>query len=68
MIAIHSLTWVFTPPQRLDQTASDIKAETPEANIRSLIIDLNSLESVRKAAAEVNAYEEPIDVRCGSSS
>jgi hypothetical protein len=35
----------------MDQTTSDIKAEAPEANIR--IIDLNSLESVRKAAAQV---------------
>jgi NAD(P)-dependent dehydrogenase (short-subunit alcohol dehydrogenase family) len=46
----------------IDATISKIKQETPTANLRSLIIDLASLESVRQAAAEVNAYEEPIDI------
>ncbi|KAI8576450.1 hypothetical protein K450DRAFT_256819, partial [Umbelopsis ramanniana AG] len=48
--------------EALDDTIEKIKAETPSANLRSLIIDLASLESVRHAAAEVNAYSEPIDV------
>ena len=38
------------------------KDETPSANLRSLILHLASLESVKNAAAEVNAYAEPIDV------
>ncbi|CAO3674655.1 unnamed protein product [Umbelopsis ramanniana] len=46
----------------LDATMTKIREETPTANVRGLIIDLASLESVRKAAAEVNAYEEPIDI------
>lgn len=46
----------------LDETIQKIKEETPDANLRSLIIDLASLQSVRHAAAEVNGYEEAIDV------
>jgi NAD(P)-dependent dehydrogenase (short-subunit alcohol dehydrogenase family) len=48
--------------EALDQAIEKIKAEIPSANLRSLVIDLASLESVRHAAAEVNAYSEPIDV------
>jgi len=48
--------------EALDDTIGKIKAETPSANLRSLILDLASLESCKKAAAEVNAYAEPIDV------
>lgn len=40
-----------------------IKSETPNANLRKLILDLSSLAAVRKAAAEVNTYTEPIHVR-----
>lgn len=47
---------------RLDETEVAIKAETPTANIRQLIVDLGSLISVRTAAKEVLAYEETIDV------
>ncbi|KAG2175316.1 hypothetical protein INT44_007804 [Umbelopsis vinacea] len=48
--------------EALDDAIEKIKAETPSANLQSLVIDLASLESVRHAAAEVNAYSEPIDV------
>jgi NAD(P)-dependent dehydrogenase (short-subunit alcohol dehydrogenase family) len=46
----------------LDDTIQKIKEETPSANLRSLVLDLSSLESVRRAAAEVNAYPESLDV------
>ncbi|KAL8293625.1 hypothetical protein RQP46_000326 [Phenoliferia psychrophenolica] len=46
---------------KLDETAALIKAESPEAKLRQLLVDLSSLESVRKAAAEVNSYSEAID-------
>ncbi|KAJ7366259.1 hypothetical protein DFH08DRAFT_678623, partial [Mycena albidolilacea] len=36
--------------------------EVPGANIRQLVLDLSSLAAVRKAAAEVNAYAEPLHV------
>jgi len=39
-----------------------IKKEIPSANIRRLTLDLSSIDAVRKAAAEVNAYPEPIHV------
>ncbi|KAF7348063.1 Short-chain dehydrogenase/reductase family protein [Mycena sanguinolenta] len=39
-----------------------IKKDVPSANIRQLVLDLTSLASVRKAAAEVNAYTEPLHV------
>jgi NAD(P)-dependent dehydrogenase (short-subunit alcohol dehydrogenase family) len=48
--------------ESLDYAIQKIKAETPSANLRSLLLDLASLESVRHAAAEVNAYSEDIDV------
>lgn len=48
--------------ESLDETIQKIKAESPNANLRSLILDLSSLESVRQAAQEVNQYPETIDV------
>jgi NAD(P)-dependent dehydrogenase (short-subunit alcohol dehydrogenase family) len=48
--------------ESLDDTIQKIKAETPSANLRPLLLDLASLDSVRLAAAEVNAYPEAIDV------
>jgi NAD(P)-dependent dehydrogenase (short-subunit alcohol dehydrogenase family) len=44
-----------------------IEKEVPSANIRRLIFDLSSLAAVRKAAAEVNAYAEPLHVGLGLS-
>ncbi|KAJ7677021.1 hypothetical protein DFH06DRAFT_1034380, partial [Mycena polygramma] len=50
------------PPNRLNLAEEAIKKETPTANIRQLVLDLSSLAAVRKAAAEVNEYSEPIHV------
>lgn len=47
--------------ETLQATENAIKAETPDANTRLLIIDLSSQESVRRAAAEVNNYPERLD-------
>ncbi|KAJ6453142.1 NAD-P-binding protein [Mycena sanguinolenta] len=47
---------------KLKLSEEAIKKETPSANIRRLILDLSSLAAVRKAAAEVNAYPEPLHV------
>ncbi len=47
---------------RLKLAEDTIKNETPSANIRPLILDLSSLASVRKAAAEVNEIPEPLHV------
>ncbi|KAH8551425.1 short-chain dehydrogenase [Umbelopsis sp. PMI_123] len=65
VIAKHHAALVIVAGRKqesLDDTIQKIKAETPSANLRSLILDLASLESVRHAAAEVNAYPESIDV------
>ncbi|KAJ7183428.1 NAD-P-binding protein [Mycena filopes] len=48
--------------ERLKLSEEAIKKETPSANVRPLILDLTSLAAVRKAAAEVNAYTEPLHV------
>ena len=48
--------------EKLDVTIAKIKSDAPEANLRSLMLDLSSLDAVRKAAAEVNKYSENIDV------
>ncbi|KAJ7838789.1 hypothetical protein B0H14DRAFT_3699770 [Mycena olivaceomarginata] len=47
---------------RLKLAEENIKRELPSANIRPLILDLSSLSSVRKAAAEVDALPEPLHV------
>ncbi|KAF7299480.1 Short-chain dehydrogenase/reductase family protein [Mycena indigotica] len=48
--------------ERLRLSEDAIKKEIPSANVRRLTLDLSSLEAVRKAAAEVNAYPEPIHI------
>ena len=48
--------------RRIQETIQKIKNETPSANLRSLVLNLDSLTDVRKAAAEVNLYAEPIHV------
>jgi len=40
---------------RLDQAREDILQETPGANLKTVILDLNSQASVRKAAKEIAA-------------
>ncbi|KAJ6584405.1 hypothetical protein B0H19DRAFT_1249380 [Mycena capillaripes] len=47
---------------RLKIAEDTIKKQLPSANIRPLILDLSSLADVRRAAAEVNAYPEPLHV------
>ncbi|KAJ7494124.1 hypothetical protein FB451DRAFT_1216032, partial [Mycena latifolia] len=51
---------LITGTLRLSEEA--IKKEVPEANVRPLVLDLSSLAAVRKAAAAVNAYPEPLHV------
>lgn len=46
----------------LETTQAGLLKETPGLNVRILVIDLGSLDSVRKAAAEVLAYDETIDI------
>ncbi|KAJ7162904.1 NAD-P-binding protein [Mycena filopes] len=48
--------------ERLKLSEEAIKKEMPTANIRPLVLDLTSLAAVRKAAAEVNAYAEPLHI------
>ncbi|KAK6969117.1 hypothetical protein R3P38DRAFT_3505215 [Favolaschia claudopus] len=48
--------------ERLKLSEDAIKKETPSANIYRLTVDLSSLASVRKAAAEVNALPDPLHV------
>ncbi|KAJ7939625.1 hypothetical protein B0H13DRAFT_1586946, partial [Mycena leptocephala] len=53
IIAGHNL-------DRLKTAEDTIKSEVPSANIRPLVLDLSSLAAVRKAAAEANAFPEPL--------
>ncbi|KAF7355956.1 Short-chain dehydrogenase/reductase family protein [Mycena venus] len=48
--------------ERLKLSEDAIKKEIPSANIRCLVLDLSSMAAVRAAAAEVNAYPEPLHV------
>ncbi|KAK6980905.1 short-chain dehydrogenase/reductase family protein [Favolaschia claudopus] len=63
-IARHANLVVITgySAERLKLSENGIKKSVPTANIRRLTLDLSSLDGVRKAAAEVNAYPEPIHV------
>ncbi|KAJ7495119.1 hypothetical protein FB451DRAFT_1477649 [Mycena latifolia] len=47
---------------KLQLSADAIKKEVSSANIRKLTLDLSSLTAVRAAAADVNAYTEPLHV------
>ncbi|KAJ7734275.1 hypothetical protein B0H16DRAFT_1467674 [Mycena metata] len=48
--------------ERLKLSQEAIEKDSPTANIRPLTLDLRSLTFVRKAAAEVSAYPEPLHV------
>ncbi|KAJ7904830.1 hypothetical protein B0H13DRAFT_1881619 [Mycena leptocephala] len=65
-LAKHANLIVITghnPDRRRLKIAEDtIRKELPSANLRPLILDLSSLAAVRKAAAEVNTYPEPLHV------
>lgn len=52
---------------RASDMAKAITAEAPNVQTRVLDLDLGSLDNVRKAAAEVNSYDEPIDVLVNSA-
>ncbi|KAF8215219.1 hypothetical protein K438DRAFT_772948 [Mycena galopus ATCC 62051] len=64
VLAKHANLVVITGynSERLMLSEEAIKKEVPDANIRQLVLDLSSLAAVRKAAAEVNAYPEPLHV------
>ncbi|KAF7311795.1 Short-chain dehydrogenase/reductase family protein [Mycena indigotica] len=63
-IAKHANLVVITGhnDERLNLAAAAIRKSFPTANVRTLNVNLASLAAVRKAAAEVNAYAEPIHV------
>ncbi|KAF1347503.1 hypothetical protein BDV97DRAFT_334056 [Delphinella strobiligena] len=48
--------------QKLKETEDAVLKKPPSAALRSLVLDLSSLDQVRTAAAEVNAYPEHIDI------
>ncbi|KAF7367516.1 Short-chain dehydrogenase/reductase family protein [Mycena sanguinolenta] len=64
VIAKHANLVIITGynEERLRLSEDAIKKDVPSANIRRLNLDLSSLAAVRKAAAEVNTYSEPIHV------
>ncbi|KAF7357397.1 Short-chain dehydrogenase/reductase family protein [Mycena sanguinolenta] len=65
VVAKHANLVIITGhnSDRLKLAQEAIKKEIPSANIRPLILDLSSsLSAVRKAAAEVNLFPEPLHV------
>ncbi|KAJ7675913.1 hypothetical protein DFH06DRAFT_977555 [Mycena polygramma] len=64
VLAKHANLVIITGhnPSRLKLAEKAIKKDVPTANIRPLILDLSSLTTVRKAAAEVNTYTEPVHI------
>lgn len=52
---------------KCEETAKAIKSASRGVSTRVLELDLGSLEQVRRAAAEVDSYPEPIDVLCNNA-
>lgn len=46
----------------LKESIANIHKETPDANVKGVIMDLSSLDSVKKAADEINSIVDHIDV------
>ena len=47
---------------RLEESRSKLLEEVPGTEIRLLQVDLSDMTSVRRAAEEVNKYDENIDI------
>ncbi|KAJ7231032.1 hypothetical protein B0H12DRAFT_1240050 [Mycena haematopus] len=63
-IAKHANLVIITgySAERLKLSEDAINKDIPSANIRCLVLDLSSMAAVRAAAAEANAYPEPLHV------
>jgi short-subunit dehydrogenase len=64
-IAAHSpnlLVLAGRSPSKVKLTEMALKSKFPGINTKVLELDLTSLMSVRKAANEVNSYNEILDV------
>ena len=48
--------------RRIQATIDAVKKEIPNADLKPLPLELGSQKSVRKAAAEVLAYDAPVDI------
>ncbi|WVR04903.1 hypothetical protein IAU60_001915 [Kwoniella sp. DSM 27419] len=48
--------------RRFEETATAIRSITPDAPLRSLLLDTSSMANVRRAAAEVNGWPETVDL------
>ncbi|KAJ7159547.1 hypothetical protein C8R46DRAFT_1354253 [Mycena filopes] len=64
VIARHANRVIITGynSERLKLSEDAIRKEFPHANVSRLVLDLSSLASVRKAAAQINAQPEPLHV------
>ncbi|KAJ7152480.1 hypothetical protein C8R46DRAFT_1197665 [Mycena filopes] len=62
VIARHANRVIITGynSERLKLSEEAIRKEFPHANVSRLVLDLSSLASVRKAAAEINAQSDPL--------
>ena len=49
-------------PSKAESAIAEIKKGNPNANVTFLKLDLSSLESVKKAADELNAQSDRLDV------
>ncbi|KAJ7626587.1 NAD-P-binding protein [Mycena polygramma] len=64
VLAKHANSVIITGQnsERLKIAEDTLRKEIPAAKIQPLLVDLSSLPSVRKAAAEVNTSSEPLHV------
>ena len=51
-----------TDGDRLEEARDKLQSEAPGVELRVLQLDTSDMTSVRRAADELNGYEEPIDI------
>jgi len=61
------IVFLSRDPTVLKESKDALLKDTPNANVRLVVCDLASQESIRKAAAEINAFEENLDVVINSA-
>lgn len=64
VLSIHGASVIFTARKEpiVNDTISNVKKEAPDANIKGILMDLASFDSVKAAAEEVSQVTSKIDI------
>jgi len=61
------IVFLARDPTVLQESKDALLKDVPKANVRLVVCNLASQESIRKAAEEINAFEENLDVVINSA-